>query len=164
MDPLTEAVERVEMGWDRDEARATLADSIQTIAVASRMAKKAISALETAEEEVSESISDLKSMVKELQGDGIKRGRASNGITRAQASKIISLSDKIAKTFDIGPIIRMSLDLTNQSASFVNMMEKIDRKYGEEDKRAAEDITRYLDEEQLMQVYEWVRENKQALS
>lgn len=163
MDQLKEAVERVEMGWDRDKARATLADSMQTIEVASRMAKRAIVGIEGATETLEYELKELREFIESIRLDGISK-RGGNTLTRLQASKIIQNTDRIARTFDIAPIIRMSLDLTNQTHAFVNMMDKIDKRYGEEDRRASEDITRHLTEDQLMQVYEWVRENKATLS
>lgn len=159
-DELTEVVERVEIGWDREKARETLSESMQTISVASRLARKAVMEIESTSQEIEPDIITMKGMISAMRAEGISSGRQSGTCTRSQAQKIISSCNKILACFDVNDIVRMSLDLTNQSRIFIEMMDRIDKRYGAEDRQQQEDITRWLTEGQLMMVMGWIRENK----
>ena len=162
MDELKEAQERVEIGWNRDKARNTLAESMQTIEVAARLARKAVEEMEATSETIEPAIKEVRLVVQKMQGVGISSSKQSGTLSRDQARRIISSTEKLLKALDVKEIVKMSLDLTNQSKIFLEMMAKIDIRYGEEDRQRAEDITEHLTAEQLLQVYEWIGENKRV--
>lgn len=160
VDELNEAVERVEMGWSREQARATLAESMHTIAIASRMARHAVASIETSSGDLDEDFTFLRTIINQLRNEGLSSAKDSGLLNRSQAGKIISCLNRIQGAFDISNMVKLSLDLTNQTRVFVDMMDKVDRRYGEEEAQKAQDITEHLDTEQLMIVLGWVRENR----
>lgn len=157
---MQEAIERSEMGWSRDEARQTLAESMTTITIASRLARQAVAEIDRTSRGIADDLTDLKQLITTMKAEGISSGRHSGTCTRLQANAILTCCNKLLACLDVKDLVRMSLDLTNQSRIFLDMMAKIDIRYGEEDKVKQEDITRYLTTEQLIIVNEWIGENK----
>ena len=164
MDEMNLALERAEIGWDRDKARGTLAESMQTIEIASRLARKAVTEIDGAAIDIAADVEALKEIISDMQAEGISSGKTSGTCTRRQANAILTVCNRLVRAFDVKEIVRMSLDLTNQSRIFVDMMDRVDKRYGEEDRKRAEDITEHLTTEQLLQVLAWVGENKEAKS
>lgn len=164
-DELQEAIERSEMGWNREDARETLAHSMQTITIASRMARNALSDIEKNASDVEPFLETIKTIVEKFQAEGITGSRKGGNMTRQQAASLISGIGALRRAFDMSAIVKLSLDLTNQTKSFVDMMQKIEARYALEDANRAADITEHLTSDQLMQVMEWVKENQEeALS
>lgn len=156
---LKEAAQKVELGWDRDAARQTLAETMATINVAVGMARTAVEDMESLKSDVQADVTKLKQLVDAIDPTQLSSARAATNLTRTQARSLLSVLRNIERTFDVTVIVRMSLDLTRQSQIFVTMMEAIDKRYGAEDRQAQEDITEHLTGPQLLQVRQWLTEN-----
>ena len=159
---LQAAQERADAGWDRDQARQVLADSVKTIRAASNIARIAVEAMETVSTGLQADLTFLKDLIERLQDQGeINSPRKSGLMNKIQARQIITGINKLLKSMDVGVVVKLSLDLTNQARGFVEMMERIDRRYGAEDLKKEQDITEHLTAPQLMQVMAWLEQNKQ---
>lgn len=161
MDEVLKEIEEKSIGWDREKARNVLAESLDTIQIAARVARQAVQQAENMPEEFVAGCQDLKAHMKDLQAKSLVGGSKKLGyVTRAESNKIIRTLDQILNAMDVARIVSLSLDLTKQAQMFVGMMEVISRRFGEEERAKAEDITQQLNPEQLIQVFQWVRENQ----
>lgn len=156
---LEDASARLDMGWDRDRAKQTMAESAEVINIATMFAKRAIIDMQKNEEDVEEALSELREIINKVNPGGSRKGENPN-ISRSEAADVLRLLGRINSAYDIKGIVKMSLDLTNQCRIFLEMMDKIDVRYGAEEREGKTDLISMLTTEQLQQVYEWVEENE----
>ena len=161
MQDVLSEIEEKSIGWDREKARSVLAKSLETINIASDVARAAVENAQNMPDDFINSCEELKQHIKDLQVSNRTGGpKALKQVTRADANKIIRTLDQILAAQDVSRIVSMSLDLTKQSQMFVAMMEVISKRFGEEERAKAEDITAQLTPEQLVIVWGMIRENK----
>lgn len=156
---LKEATERAELGWSADNARNTLAEAMLTIRAATSIARRAVTDMETLSSNVEQDFIRLRSIAS---SSPTSNSQKSPHLSRKQAGMLVNVCNRLLKALDVKELVKMSLDLTNQARIFVEMREKIDKRYGEEERQRAEDITRYLTAEQLVWVLGLIEENKEA--
>lgn len=165
MDEVLAEIEEKSIGWDREKARAVLAQSLETIEIASKVARGAVENAENMPADFKEGCEELKQHIKGLQASNKTGGpKGLNQITRGDANKIIRTLDQILASTDVAKIVSLSLDLTKQAQMFVAMMEVISKRFGEEERAKAEDITKQLTPEQLVIVWGMIRENQRDAS
>lgn len=157
---LREAQARLEGVWDREEARAILSDSMQTIKAAGRIARKAVEIQSDLEVDAREDLNELRDSIVAMKDQGIPGTRHSGLISRAQARDILTHLRRIESSLNVSTIVKLCLDLTNQSRLFMDMMDRVNRIWGDDDRRKAEDLENQLTVDQLLQVYQMIEHNK----
>jgi hypothetical protein len=135
-----------------------MAETASTIRMASKYAAKILKETDESFASIKESAEALHEIVDGLSPSEISTSRSTPWITRTDSKNLLSLSEKLQEQFDAKGIITLALDLTRQSAMFLELMSKHGRLIGG---RGEDTIEEYLTYDQLMNVLEWVEAGKQ---
>lgn len=143
--------------WNKDQARQVMADTVEVINQAATQARHALA---TYGEEMTEArglVDELNRIVTELTHKEIATSRSTPWITRDDARKLISISGQLKQILDVASIVKVATDLTSQAKYFIELMNRVDRHWGQDAYQEGE-WEQYLSIEQLLTINAWIAE------
>jgi hypothetical protein len=147
------------MEWNEREAYQILSEAAQSVRTATKYAGSLIANAEDGIMQMQAQAEELGNIIANLSAKEISVSRQTPWITRSEVRDIIALTSRIKNGVDVQSLVRMCLDLTNQSRIFLDLMSRYGRMSSGRDREA--DIEDYLTSDQIMTLMEWVEEGKQ---
>jgi hypothetical protein len=108
-------------------------------------------------------IAGLSDMMAQLTAKEVATSRSTPWITRGEAKTLITLLKKLEQQLAAPTLVKTCLDLTSQAKSFLEIMTKVQRGWGQDDYEEG-DWDRFLSAEQLLTIAQWVDQARESVN